>query len=417
MERWLLRGNRNTATGLVGELHGRVATPVMFGGGTLAIVTNPGALVVKGEDRDAFLAAIGLVAPGNGLVILDASDSGAKAPAPKRLADAIAAAGGTVRQFKSPREGALAGWIEAEARERGMQLAPGRRQDPGRAGRWLRSRGGRRTQPADADRVDGARQARRSTAATAPISPDDVRALVAEAVPGSVWAFTDAVAERRVERALDALDRLLETTPEPVLLAVLHRRIRELIETGDRLAVGRATARRRQGDGRQQRVPDGEAPRSGKAWTTEELIAALDGLVELDAMVKGVPGLDRIEAQRRLAFSLWVIDHAGREPAGAPDGQSADGPGLLLDDEVALDGEDAAALTQVEQLDQVRVDVQLRAVLAQAARDAEAQPLAAVGQAERRVEPGRDEPAGTGGASISDGGHAATVGASPQAPA
>jgi len=27
--------------------------------------------------------------------------------------------------------------------------------------------------------------------------------------------------------------------------------------------------------------------------------------------VKGVPGLDRIEGQRRLAFSLWVIDHAG----------------------------------------------------------------------------------------------------------
>jgi len=48
-----------------------------------------------------------------------------------------------------------------------------------------------------------------------------------------------------------------------------------------------------------------------KLWTTEELIGALDGLVELDAMVKGVPGWDRIEAQRRLAFTLWVMDHAG----------------------------------------------------------------------------------------------------------
>ena len=42
MDRWLLRGNRNMATGLIGELHGRVATPVMFGGGTLAIVHEPG---------------------------------------------------------------------------------------------------------------------------------------------------------------------------------------------------------------------------------------------------------------------------------------------------------------------------------------------------------------------------------------
>ena len=99
----------------------------------------------------------------------------------------------------------------------------------------------------------------------APIEADDVRALVAEAVPSSVWAFTDAVGERRAEAALGWLDRLLENTPEPVLLAVLHRRVRELIETGDRLGERRAAARRRQGDGRQQRIPDGEAARSGEA--------------------------------------------------------------------------------------------------------------------------------------------------------
>jgi hypothetical protein len=50
-----------------------------------------------------------------------------------------------------------------------------------------------------------------------------------------------------------------------------------------------------------------------KAWTTPELVAALDGLVDLDAMVKGAPGSEFDEAQRRLAFSLWVIDHAGRD--------------------------------------------------------------------------------------------------------
>jgi hypothetical protein len=48
-----------------------------------------------------------------------------------------------------------------------------------------------------------------------------------------------------------------------------------------------------------------------KAWTTEELVAALDGLVDLDAMVKGMPGEERADGQRRLAFSLWVIDHPG----------------------------------------------------------------------------------------------------------
>jgi len=91
----------------------------------------------------------------------------------------------------------------------------------------------------------------------------------------------------------------------------------------------------------------------------------------------------------------------------------AGGPGLLLDDEVALDGKDAAAFTQIEQLDQIRIDVELRAILAQAAGDPEAQALAPVGQAERRVEPGRDEPVGTGWAAISNSGHAAMLGATP----
>ena len=72
----------------------------------------------------------------------------------------------------------------------------------------------------------------------AQITTDDVIALVAEAIPGSLWAFADAVSERRVTPALTVLDRLLDATPEPVLLAVLHRRVRELLELGDRLAAG-----------------------------------------------------------------------------------------------------------------------------------------------------------------------------------
>ena len=41
-----------------------------------------------------------------------------------------------------------------------------------------------------------------------------------------------------------------------------------------------------------------------RVWTTTELTAALDGLVELDAMVKNAPGSEVGEAQRRLAFGL-----------------------------------------------------------------------------------------------------------------
>jgi len=107
------------------------------------------------------------------------------------------------------------------------------------------------------------------------------------------------------------LDRLLEATPEPVLLAVLHRRVRELIETGDRLAAGERLPAIGKAMGVNSEYRMGKLRDQARAWTTPELIAALDGLVELDAMVKGMPGEERGDAQRRLAFSLWVIDHAG----------------------------------------------------------------------------------------------------------
>ncbi len=103
----------------------------------------------------------------------------------------------------------------------------------------------------------------------ATITVDDVRALVAEAVPGSIWAFSDAVAERKTGPALAYLEILIGTTtdpavkaptsvPEPVLITVLHRRIRELIEMGDRLASGERLPAAAKAMRHQQRVPSEE---------------------------------------------------------------------------------------------------------------------------------------------------------------
>lgn len=310
-ERWDVRGDRNRAAEQIARLHERVATPAMFGGGSLAVVTNPGPLVLFTEQRSAFLAALALVAPGNALVILDATVSGAKAPSQKRLVDAVQAAGGTVRRFESPRRGALAGWIEAEARQRGLQLAPG-------ASKALAERIGGLVDQNDVERRYLTRIASTELdklalyRGTAPIAAEDVKALVAEAVPGSVWGFTDAVGERRVAAAATLLERLLDDTPEPVLLAVLHRRVRELLELGDRIGSGErlpaaARAMAINSDYRAQTLAA-----QARLWTTDELTAALDGLVELDAMVKGAPGSGQDEAQRRLAFSLWVMDRVAR---------------------------------------------------------------------------------------------------------
>lgn len=319
-ERWDVRGDRNHAGEQLARLHERIATPAMFGGGSLVVVTNPGPLVTATEHRSAFHAALGLLAPGNALVVLDTTQSGAKGPSQKRLADAVAAAGGTIRKYESPRRGALSGWIEAEARRRDLKLAPG-------AARTMAERIGGLIDLNDIERRHLTRIASMELdklalyRAGAPVTPDDVRALVAEAVPGSVWAFTDAIGGRLTVNALELLDRLLGETPEPVLLAVLHRRVREMLELGDRLAAGERlpVAARAMGINSDFRAET--LASQARLWTTNELALALDGLVELDAMVKGAPGSGQDEAQRRLAFSLWVMDRAA--PVAATRGPRA----------------------------------------------------------------------------------------------
>jgi len=321
LERWDLRGDRNTAGTQLGLLRERVATPVMFGGGTLAVVANPGALTVRNEHRDAFLETIGLVGAGNALIVLEASASGSRGPSQRRLVDAISGAGGEVREFKSPRGPALAGWIEAEARQRGLALGTG-------TARLIAERVGGAVSEGDAERRYQTRLASMELDKLAlyrdgsAITVDDVRALVPEAIPTSVWAFTDAIGERRANDALTSLDRLLAATPEPVLLAVLHRRVRELLELGDRLAAGERLPSAAKAMGITSEFRARTLASQAARWTPAELTAALDGLVGLDAAVKRAPGHALDDAQRGLAFGLWVIDHVGPSDGRTTGGRS-----------------------------------------------------------------------------------------------
>jgi DNA polymerase III delta subunit len=317
LERWDLRGTRNDAASLIGEVHGRVATPVMFGGGTIAVVANPGALAVRIEDRDALLGLIPLVAPGNALVFVEAAASGAKEPGQTKLAEAIRAAGGEVRRFESPKEGALAAWIDSEARDRDVRLAPG-------AAKELATRIGGFVREGDAERRDQTRRAAMEIDKLAlyrpegPVSVDDVRALVAEAVPGSAWALADAVAERDGARAMALFEALVQTMPEPVIVVVLHRRIRELLELLDRMPAAKSLAE----VGRAMKINSSyrmeRLATQARHWRPAELIDAIDGLLELDAIVKGAPDRPAGDAHRRLAFSLWIADHVGTSGARRP---------------------------------------------------------------------------------------------------
>jgi DNA polymerase III delta subunit len=305
-ERWRASADGNLAARTLGELRERASTGSLFGGGTLAIVPNPGPLVRRGEDRAALLESLSTLATGNGIVFAVETDSGVKEPPQKALAEAVRSAGGDVRRFDAPREGALAAWIEARARERSIALGAG-------AARELAVRVGGFVREGDVDRREQGRLAvgelEKLTllAGDRPVSPDDVRALVAEAVPGSIWAFVDAVGLRQARRAITLLEPLVANTPEPVLLAVLHRRLRELIEVLDRLETGESPGSLV----RSMRLLPFRAEtlaRQARAWSADELDAALEGLLQLDAIVKGVRGSPAGDAQHRLAFTLWLMD-------------------------------------------------------------------------------------------------------------
>ena len=233
-DRWREAGAATT----VAQIAERVATAPMFGGGCVAVVTDPGPLLRSKDSREALERTLGTVAPGNALVFVEQGDAGTKRAAMlTALEGAVVRAGGAARAFPAPRAGELAGWLRNLAQERGVVLGRDASEELARRVGGFVSEGDvdRQRQgalaAAELDKLALYRQA-------SPITVEDVRALVPEVIPDSTWAMLDAVAERRTDVAAPLLDRLLETTPLPILIVVLHRRIRELLIAADHVASG-----------------------------------------------------------------------------------------------------------------------------------------------------------------------------------
>jgi DNA polymerase III delta subunit len=305
LDRLRMNGIATTAA----EIGEKVATATLFGGGTLVVVADPGPLVATKPLAVRLNEALSAVAPGNGLAFLDAVDGTARRPASlEALRKSVADAGGDVREFPAPTRDQMARWIGERARERDIRISPA-------AAALLAERVGANVRERDVDRRRQGELAVSELEKLAvyrldgQIVPEDVQALVADAVPGSTWAFLDAVGTRSAREAAGLLDRLLETTPEPVLVAVLHRRIRELLLVADHRERGetiQATARAL----KLKEFPARKLWEQGHAWREDELIGALEGLLELDAALKGERGSDA--RRRRLAFSLWLAERVAR---------------------------------------------------------------------------------------------------------
>jgi DNA polymerase III delta subunit len=146
------------------------------------------------------------------------------------------------------------------------------------------------------------------------VTRDDVAELVPEAIPGSMWAFLDAVAMRRAPDASLLATRLQEGgTPMPVLVGQLHRRIRELVQVREHIDSGTRPADlvrvMRLAPFRAQKL----AEQAG-TWDAGALDRALQGLVELDLRSKGISltgGAVRMDdTMDALGVQLWIAEHA-----------------------------------------------------------------------------------------------------------
>jgi DNA polymerase III delta subunit len=303
------------------EIAQHLATATLFGGGTLVIVRQPGWLLRESASRERLLKMLAEVAPGNALCFTELLAQTGKPTAPStELRNTIEALGGQVREFGALNAARMEGWINERSRELDFTLGPG-------AARLLAERVGAYVREGDVDRRRMSELANAELEKLALYKPggtvtkDDIEALVGEAVPGSTWAFLDALGSRHTQLAASLAAKLLnEATPIPVLITQIHRRLRELVVIRDHIAAGTKppdiVKELKLNPYRAQKLAE-----QARAWTQDELDDALQDLYELDLLTKGIAldGSPRSLSEDRsnLALLAWIGAHASlRRKAG-----------------------------------------------------------------------------------------------------
>lgn len=167
--------------------------------------------------------------PGDVTIVLVAREEPPKLRAPKRLAEAVEAAGGSVLTYAAPKPRDLPRWLADEARRRGFELEAD-------AARLLVERLGDSTArlAIELDRLSLWADAGGS------VTLEDLEAMVADTSEEAVWALSDAIVDRDPGAAVAAAERLVEqgesATP---LIYQAARRLREANTALELLAAGR----------------------------------------------------------------------------------------------------------------------------------------------------------------------------------
>lgn len=298
------------------EIAQRLSTATLFGGGTLVIVRQPGWLLKEAASRERLHKMLDEVAPGNAMAFVDLLAQGGKPTVQgTELRDAVQARKGEVKDFAALSKERMEGWIISRAKELEVTLGPG-------APRLLAERVGAFVREGDVDRRRMSELANAELEKLALYRPGgtvtqtDIDDLVPEAVPGSTWAFLDAIGYRRAGEAATLADKLLkDATPIQVMVTQIHRRLRELVTVRDHMAAGTKP----QDLVRELKVQPFRAQKLSEqaaTWAQEELDEGLADLYQMDLISKGIAedGSPRSlsDDKSQLALLSWIGAHANR---------------------------------------------------------------------------------------------------------
>jgi DNA polymerase-3 subunit delta len=238
-------------------------TPSLLGDRRLVVVRDAGSL--KKEQVAALEAYMASPSP-HAVLVLVASGRTKLAAAAKKA--------GTTVDVQAPKGRRLVAWVRARGKERGLKLDE-------RAGWTLIDAIGNELRDLDAALEQLATSLGKGVSA----GPGEVRRVFPRLADERIFAFTDAVGERRLPAAMTALRRLLEQGDEPLMIfGALSSHVR-------RLLVARPLADRGPGAlAGELGMPEWRAEklhRQVRAYREEELAGAMGILADTDVEMKG----------------------------------------------------------------------------------------------------------------------------------
>lgn len=247
----------------VAELMGALQTPSLLGGRRLVVVHGAESLV---KDRVEAVAAYA-EAPSDSSVL-------AFVAAGRSKVDAVVKKHGAVVALEAPKGRRLVAWVRERARVHSVTV------DDRGAWALLDSVGG------ELRDLDGALSQLATALGTgARVGVAEVRRAFPRLADERIFAFTDAVGERKIAPAMTALRRLLEQGDEPlVIFGSLVNHVRRLLRARPHVDQGARAVADVAG------LPEWRAERllkQARTYREEELVAALGILAETDIEMKG----------------------------------------------------------------------------------------------------------------------------------